>query len=215
MNITPKYILNQYKVNRLDKLTVVDQLISLIEDTEDLAIRLECIESLNSINANTIVVYKLLENLLISDLHEAIRCKAASTLFNLFQESAFEPLKWAFLHEESVNNLIHLTKILGNVESPNVKNLLLQKLTTITKNPFNTEIKVLTEQKPIISLTSNLLSDVLMNYYILEDLEKKFGQINFKLTNGRITELDLSDVSSHVFGWTVLNKFPEVIKYLT
>jgi len=44
--------------------------------------------------------------------------------------------------------------------------------------------------------------------------ENKFGHINFKVRDGLILQLDLSDVSSHIFGWTVLNKFPEFIEFL-
>ena len=58
----------------------------------------------------------------------------------------------------------------------------------------------------IKSLSGLELAEILNNYNIIEFLKREFGQVHYYTKNGLIQELDLSDVSTHVFGWKILRK---------
>ena len=70
MELSPKFIQKNYGNKKLDKFSAINQLISIIENSENIQARIEGINVLAEINANTENVFKLLENLLISDSHE-------------------------------------------------------------------------------------------------------------------------------------------------
>ena len=114
MELTPEKIYRNYNNKTLDKISAVENLISIVENSDNINTRLESIRILRDIGAQTNKVFKFLENLLLSDFHEKIRQLAAETLKNLFIEKALEPIKWALQHEDSPYclNTIYYTLII-------------------------------------------------------------------------------------------------------
>jgi len=78
MPLTPKAIYEDLKNKDLDYTSALELLITLIDNTDNVDTRLESIRILEKIQAKDDKVYKLLENLLISDSNEYIRNLAAS-----------------------------------------------------------------------------------------------------------------------------------------
>ncbi|MHA1234455.1 MAG: leucine-rich repeat domain-containing protein, partial [Promethearchaeota archaeon] len=195
--------------------SAINQLISIIENSENLSTRIKSINKLAQMNANTNSVFKLVENLLISDTNESVRLAAASTLEKIFLNDAFEPLRWAFKHEESLKCLLTILTILGRIDTVQSKALLREKIKEIKNKKIVKSLQDLYVKGEFENLSSYALSGIIENSFVIKDLENKFGQINFKVKDGLILQLDLSDVSSHIFGWTILNKFPEFVEFLT
>ncbi|GAG32998.1 unnamed protein product, partial [marine sediment metagenome] len=105
------YLINKNYINKkVDKTSAINQLISIIENSDNLSTRIESINLLAQINADTNNVFKLVENLLISDTNESIRLAAASTIEKIFLNDALEPLRWIFKHEESLKCLVAISK---------------------------------------------------------------------------------------------------------
>ena len=67
MLITPSKIYEDFKNNILDKLSAVNILISLIENSKNNIIRTESIEIIEKIGYKDEKIFNILENLLISD----------------------------------------------------------------------------------------------------------------------------------------------------
>jgi len=215
MESSPQLIKKNHRNKKLDKNSAINQLVSIIENSEEVQARIDSINALAQINANIDSVFKLLENLLISDTHEIIRYTAAIVIEKVFLDIALEPLKWVFEHEVSLRCLLAVTKILGKIDSVQSKSLLINRINKISDEKIAESLKTLFENRPIESFSSYELSKIVENYFVITELEKKFGQISYQVKNGLIFQLDLSDVSSHVFGWTILNKFPEFLDYLS
>ena len=117
---------------------------------------------------------------------------------------ALEPLQWVFKHEESLRCLLTVSKILGKIDSIQSKSLLIDRIKRISNEKILESLNFLFEKREIESFSSFELSKIVENYFIIKDLEKKFGQIRYQVIEGLIFQLDLSDVSSRVFGWTIL-----------
>jgi len=215
MELSPKFINKNYRNKKLDKISAINQLISIIDNSDNLDARIESINTLSQIDAKSNDVFKLLENLLISDSHESIRFNSISAIEKLFLDNALEPMRWALKHEESLKCLLAISKILGKIDTPQSKSLLINKIKKIRNEKIIENLNLLFKKRDIERFSSFELSRIIEDYFIIADLEKRFGQINFKVKEGLIFELDLSDVSSHVFGWTILNKFPDFMEFLT
>ena len=80
MELSPERIYEDFSKNVIDRTSATKLLLSLIESSEREDVRVESIKKLNHIGVNNDEVFKLLENLLISDSNETIRNTAAIVL---------------------------------------------------------------------------------------------------------------------------------------
>ena len=152
MELSPERIYEDFSKNVIDRTSATKLLLSLIESSEREDVRVESIKKLNHIGVNNDEVFKLLENLLISDSNETIRNTAAIVLRNNYIDKAFEPVKWAFLHEETPSCLVTtystLIEIITNlVNKPNSLNrsILLTEVKAIRRKEFRLGFEALSE----------------------------------------------------------------------
>ena len=110
MNINPSKIWEEFKSNRISKLTTVDSLTSLIENSNKNEIRLEAITTLVKLIPFDNKLYSILENLIVSDESKNIRYTAIKYLGKFFFDKAFSPLNWAIKNETDFNCLIEIVK---------------------------------------------------------------------------------------------------------
>ncbi|MHA2129168.1 MAG: HEAT repeat domain-containing protein, partial [Promethearchaeota archaeon] len=80
MDLTPNEIYENFRRNDVDISKTIDLLISLIENIEDDTVRYECIEILNKLDFKQQKVFKILENILVSDKNENLRYSAAKVI---------------------------------------------------------------------------------------------------------------------------------------
>jgi len=169
MELSPQLIKKNFWNKKLDKFSAINQLVSIIENSEDLQARIESINVLALINAKTESIFKLLENLLISDSHEIIRYTAATVIEKVFLDIALEPLKWVFKHEESLRCLLTVSKILGKIDSVQSKSFLIDRIKTISNEKITKNLNILFEKRKIESFSSFELSEIIENYFIISD----------------------------------------------
>ncbi|MFX1257938.1 MAG: leucine-rich repeat domain-containing protein [Promethearchaeota archaeon] len=215
MDVAPKGIYRNYGNKELNKLSAIDQLLLLIENADNIDVRLECIKILGDIEAKNKKVFKLLENLLISDSNEKIRNRAAKTIKKLFLKKAIKPLIFAFQHETSVDCLITITNSLGELNDNRLKSLLIDRINKIKSQKIKRSIKNIFKNKNIENFHGKEIANIVNNYIILDYLQRKFIQFDFKTKNGKLTELDLSNISSHLFNWNILNIVLKFVGSLT
>ena len=214
MELSPQKVYQEYLKHNLDKPSAVKLLLSLIENSDSNKVRVDSIKELGHIGAVDNNTFKFLENLLISDSNLKVRNTTALILKNLFIDKAFEPMKWALIHEESPGCLetIHmaLIEIINNwIKNPNpmVKALLLNEVKKITKKEFKVGFEILCESRNIDTLTIQELSDILINYFTIMLFEKTYWRLKYKIKKCRIIELD--------FIFKNLTTLPLPIRYLT
>ena len=208
MELTPEKIYRNYNNKTLDKISAVENLISIVENSDNINTRLESIKILRDIGAKTNEVFKFLENILISDSHEKIRQLAAETIKNLFIEKALEPMKWSLQHEVSpycLNTVYYtLISIISNIRE---ENALLDEIKKINEQEFKIGFEILCENKPINRFTQKELADILINYFTILYLKKTYWRLKYKIEKCKIVELN--------FIFKGLTSIPEAIKNLS
>ena len=214
MELTPERILAEFHKKKIDESFATKLLLSLVESSENEEIRVESIKKLNYFGIKDDDVFKLLENLLISDSNETMRKTAAMVLRDNFIDKAFEPVKWAFIHEESpscltitYSTLIEIiTTIVSNPNSFN-KAILLTEVKNIRRKEFRLGFEDLYEGLKIENITVKELGEILINYLTVILLEKFYWRLKYKIKKCKIEELD--------FLFKGLVRLPDSIQNLT
>jgi len=214
MEQTPQKIFENFLNKTIDKATLVENLTSIIENSDNLNVRKDCLEILKNINLKDENTFKFLENLLISDKFEVIRRIAAELIKQKFIEKAIEPMKWALFHEESPENLqiiydilIEIVRNLGKEDDSTAKSILYNEITKIDQKEFNLGLENNREFEVFEKFKEANLIDILVNYYTLIFLKKNFWRVKYKIDNCTVTELD--------FIFKGLTSIPNAIKNLS
>jgi len=208
MASSPRKIYEEFLDKSLDKNSAVLLLISLIENVDDNEVRFDSINILRKIEALDDRVFKLLENLLVSDSNEKIRNAACLYIQNHFLYKASAPMKWAIQHETDYHCIINIIKTLSMINDAESKSILIDELNKIKIRKFIDERKKYDNEKFKQSLRDLLkikkledfntieLADIIINYKTISAIIKKFFKVYFEWENAVIVWLDLSEL-----GW--------------
>ena len=99
--INPKVILDQYKNGKIDRKSLIDILISIIENSDKNDDRIKSLEILSEIRLVDQKLFSILKELLISDEIELIRNRAAKFIINNFPNKCGSLIEWAIKYEIS------------------------------------------------------------------------------------------------------------------
>ncbi len=220
MNQTPDDIFEDLLNKKIDKITAYNLLISLIDNSENENIRLEAIINLERIGIINNDLFKILENLLISDSNSNIRNAAAKFLKRKFIGKAIKPFKWAIKNERDYECLTTIIKSLVKIKSDESKLILINQIKKITKikylnkekrienKKFRKVFKKFIKSKKIMDFSHSKLAEILINFLTIFRLVNKYPNVYYEIHphNGQIRELDLSDymeyeVKGTPFGW--------------
>ena len=130
----PRDILLDIKNGTLSKSGASDVLIFLIENSEDIDLRVKCLTLLASIEFDKKETFKLLEHCLISDEDLSIRATAADILINQFLNEASVALDWTIENEESllvITSIFRGLKVRNDSLSQNLKIEIIKKFSDI------------------------------------------------------------------------------------
>jgi len=198
MKISPRQIYKEYKDGNLEREQAINQLVALINDSDDIQLRIDGIEVLVEIGSKDEQIFRLFENLLISDTHEEIRNSAINAIKQNYIEKAFKPMKWAFHHETSLSCLIAIVSTLGEISNDKVKSFLNDKISEIDIYEFNKSLQNLFETKEIYNFRNESLVDILNNYFIIKHFKNEFKDIDYRVKDGLVISLDLSGISTNI-----------------
>ena len=220
MNLSPRKIYEQYERNEINNSIAFDHLISFVENSENEHIRQKAIEILDRIGIFDDKLFKILENILISDSNGKIRNVALNFLEKRFLNKVITPLKWAIKNENDYECLITIIKLLTKINSEESKLILfnetkkimktkyLNKEKKIENKKFKIVIKKLLKTKKFEFITHNELSLILINFITIANLTKQYPNVFYEISpeNGLLNELELSDylkyeVRGTPFGW--------------
>jgi Leucine-rich repeat (LRR) protein len=214
MKISPHLIYKEFHNGNLEKQSAINQLFALINNFDDPKLRIESIEFLVKIGSNNEQVFNLFENLIISDSHEEVRNTAIKAISQNFIQKALKPMKWAFQHESSITCLLSIIFTIGMIKTEKAKSFLIEKIKSMNIYEFNDSLEEAFNVGRIYNYTHKRLSDILSNYILIKYFNKEFNEISYDLYDGLVTSLDLSGISTNVFGWKILRKLPEFITAL-
>ena len=215
MVLDPRIILQEYQENKLDKISAIQRLVTIINNSFDIKKRIEGIHSLESIGIEREHLFPFLENLMISDSNEKIRILATELIGKYFTKRAFEPLYWAYRHEGSLSCILSILSTLGKIKDHLVKQYLIKELKNTEVFDFRNSILKLMKQNDLENYQNKELSLMLINYHIIKFFIEKFKRITYKIEKGYITELDFSCIGHNIFNWNIIKEIPDFIGFLT
>ena len=97
----PTYFFTLYMNGEINLKALLDYLLTIIEKSENLSFRVKSIEILTKLNLKNETIYKLIENMLVSDENQVIRALSFKYLLENYYKSAWDLLKWAILNDNS------------------------------------------------------------------------------------------------------------------
>lgn len=104
--------------NRINTEDALSLLSTILEESNDVQVRLKCVDYLSKFEGIVPKLLHLLENLIISDESELVRAKAIKIFYKRFIEYTSEPLKWSIKNDNSSHILkTHKNIIQNNIES--------------------------------------------------------------------------------------------------
>ena len=171
MLITPTKIYEDFRNHNLDKQSATDILLSLIENSKNDIIRTESIEIIEKIGYKKEKIFKILENLLISDTIKQVRIAAANAIKNNFLHKALTPMIWAIQNESSISCLRIINeciiKIINTVvekENKINKSILIKEIKSITDYKFRDNINDIIEKGKIEAFSNEKLAQILIDH---------------------------------------------------
>ena len=197
----------------MDKNTAIATLFSLIEDSDDIDIVINSINNLIKIDGKSENVFKLLENLLISDSNEEVRIISANLIKENYIDKALGPMKWAIQYESNYNCIKNVVGTLESINTNESRMVLINEIKRIKKKKyiddakqynnkkFRRELKHLFKNKTLRNYTIRHLAEIIISFRTIEALIKKFYTVYYELEEGLVVGLDLSDLGWNVNVW--------------
>ena len=182
-----KQIFNSFLKGEIDKYSLLSYIISFIEKSDNEELRIEALKFLNKSHIESELIFKFLENLLISDENYLIKAYAAKYLIKKFPHNAFSPLKWALRNLDwplfDSNENFGLASILKELRNTNNSNL--RSLLNLKAHVFY-EDKIFFPNNGILNLKSlgiNSISEI-------EGLENIINLNELNLSGNNITQIE-------------------------
>ena len=132
MSLKPQSILKDFNLRKIDKETAIKALITLIYNSENDTIRENSIKILGKLGYNTSPLFKIFEDLLVSDLNENIRISAFKVLKKNFPSEAIAPILYA-IGRENGDFLVLLIEVSGRLNISIINKFLIKKIKTFDK----------------------------------------------------------------------------------
>ncbi|MHA1471894.1 MAG: hypothetical protein ACTSQW_02215 [Promethearchaeota archaeon] len=188
--LNPKSIYQQILQNKINIMEGIEILITIIEKSDKIGIRLECLNILNKLKAQYNIIFKTLENCVISDEYEEIRIVSAKIILEYYLPAGEGCLEWALLNDRSPKFLRTLGKMLNNPRTNQYEKLYsvyLQRLESIAE-----KFDIVSEEIPfLLDLEFNIDHYNLFNWSSNSKLIYD-NDVMCRIQNHHILELSIS-----------------------
>jgi hypothetical protein len=162
----PRAIYQAFKSKSLSKSSAQNSLLYIIESNKNDNIRIEAIKFITEINPKHSEIFKLLENILISDPNEAVRFASFKAIKKRYTFNAKEPVKHA-INNEKGEFLISLIDFLSELDAFCCQNTIVKLIreNNIKFSDLNIDINI------IKKFSLNQLKIYFYNYLMLKSLK--------------------------------------------
>ena len=134
--LMPLKIFNDFQNGELDKATAIHYLKTIIENESADDKRLESLKLLNKIDCNSDEIFKILENLLVSDTNEQIRIETAVQIITNYPDKSEKIIHHCLRHETSIPCLSTIYKTLQKIKNSK-RDKFFKEFETILENRFS------------------------------------------------------------------------------
>ena len=118
--LTPDRIINNNLDGTLNNSEAIENLLLLVEQSDDQRIRVNSIEALKRFFLNDKnkkeTIFKILENCVVSDDNISVQCTAAKIIIQQFPKKCKKPLLWVIQHEKSAYIKIRLIELFKTID---------------------------------------------------------------------------------------------------
>ena len=201
MFYTPREIYEKFRHKIINKKETIKLLLSQLENIEDDELRKDAVEILYEFDLKHTKVFKILENILISDENEYLRCAAAKIIKSKFLNKALNPFLWSLQHESYYNCLMIILKSLKEIKDERLDTTLINEIIKVEIRGFLNKENAPLFQRNYEEIPHETLVDILINFKTLQFLKKKFDKLEFKIEEGYVTELNFSKVEKNTIYW--------------
>jgi len=209
--LSPETIYAGVQSKEISKNLAVDQLISLIEGSNNSETRSESISILNKLNISESRIFKLIENSLLSDESPTVRYSAVNLIGCQFLKEGIDTLIWVVQHDKSplvIKAIFDLNLNLTNTHLKSLKKELydyLEKISLAIKIVHN-EAKFILDLEGMFAYTEEKYDLELGSYKLFTKLkDQKLGE--FWLT---IKKRHIEALSFNFFNWRYLKQNPSM-----
>lgn len=186
----PNIIYRKILQNEIKTIEGIEYLISIIEKSDKTSARLQSLEILYKLRTYDNIVFKTLENCIISDENEEIRIISAKILLEFYLQDGKECLQWAILNDTSLKFLNSLGKMLSDLKIDQYEilySVFLHRLKKIAE-----KLELVSEEVPfLLDLEFNLNSYNSFNWSSNSKLIYD-DDVMFRIQDQHILELSIS-----------------------
>jgi len=214
--LSPETIYSNLKNKEIDRDIAYDQLISLIEGSDNSKIRSESISILNQLKFHDLKIFKIVENSLLSDESSNVRKSAVKLIGSQFLKEGLDTLTWVAQHEKSplvIKAIFDLNLELSNNRFKSLNKELNEYLAKIAL-----EVGITTNEAKFILDIEALIAQSEENY----TLELKIYQFYKKLEDTKLGEFWLTIKNEHIeslsfnyFNWRYMKLNPDMCDSLS
>ena len=202
VTLNPNTIYQKILQNKVNKIEGIEFLISIIEKSDNAGTRLESLKILDKLKTQDHIVFKTLENCIISDEGEEIRIISAKIIVENYLQVGEKCLEWAISNDNSSRLLKALGKMLADAKIDQYKTLYtiyIQRLESIGER-----FDLVSEEVPfLLDIEFNLDYYSSFNWNSTSKLIYD-DDVMFKIQDQHISELSIS----------LRNQIPTSIKLL-
>ena len=190
VTLNPNIIYQKILQNKVSRIEGIEFLISIIEKSENTSSRLESLNILYKLKTRDQIVFKTLENCIISDEYEEIRIISAKIVLKYYLNMGMKCLEWAILNDTSSKLLKLLGKMLPNPKVDQDKalySIYLQRLEKIAE-----KFDIVSDEVPfLLDVEFNLDNYNSFNWNSNSKLIYD-DDVMFKIQDQHISELSIS-----------------------
>jgi len=190
VTLNPNTIYQKILQDKINRIEGIEFLISIIEKSDTTSARLESLKILYSLKTQDQIVFKTLENCIISDEYEEIRIISAKNILENYLHIGEKCLEWALLNDKSSRLLKVLGEMLNDPKVDRYKTLFAIYLHRLEKIAGNFDL--VSEEVPfLLDIEFNLDKYNILNWSSSSKLIY-VDDIMFNIQDQHISELSIS-----------------------
>ena len=133
LDLDPEILYQRYCNKEIDKFTLINSILLLIEESTNEDLRISAINQLRRLGITSDHLFNVMENLMISDTNGKVRNAATRYISYLYFEKSYNVVNWAIQYEESYECILTMVNTLKKMQSEDSKQLLISQISKILK----------------------------------------------------------------------------------
>lgn len=212
-SLTPDKIQKSLSTGDLTRENAAEQLISLIEGSDNTEVRIKSIKILERLNIQNENLFKIMENCLISDENGLIRAAVAKYIIQNYLEEGISALIWSIQHDKSPLVLILFFNFIEKFKSSKFESI--KKELLIWNKDFSKKIGVVPQESRFF-LDLEVLFAKSKESYLIDPYSYEYFE-NIKNINERDPWLNIKDnhvqsLTFNYFNWKYVKFNSDILK---